>query len=132
MAPRLLVAFGERRERFPDAASFEKYVGIAPVTERSGNQSWVHWRWAFKWIRILWRCLRSASGRELGGLAHSVRGQASLLLAVRSRPQRPRHGSTHHKKIQRWNRGIGCMHPHCLIGQPLFRNYHKHSVHTLF
>ena len=45
LAPRLLVAFGERRERFPNAAAFQKYVGIAPVTERSGNQSWVHWRW---------------------------------------------------------------------------------------
>ena len=46
LAPRLLVAFGERRERFPNAAAVQKYVGIAPVTERSGNQSWVHWRWA--------------------------------------------------------------------------------------
>jgi len=46
LAPRLLVAFGERRERFPSAAALQKYVGIAPVTERSGNQSWVHWRWA--------------------------------------------------------------------------------------
>jgi hypothetical protein len=46
LAPRLLVAFGERRERFPDAASLQKYVGVAPVTERSGNKSWVHWRLA--------------------------------------------------------------------------------------
>lgn len=46
LAPRLLVAFGERRERFPDAASIQKFAGIAPVTERSGNKSWVHWRWS--------------------------------------------------------------------------------------
>ena len=46
LAPRLLVAFGERRERFPDAAALQKYAGIAPVTERSGNKSWVHWRWS--------------------------------------------------------------------------------------
>jgi transposase len=46
LAPRLLVAFGERRERFPNAAAFQKYVGIAPVTERSGNQCWVHWRFS--------------------------------------------------------------------------------------
>jgi transposase len=46
LAPRLLVAFGERRERFPNAAALQKYAGIAPVTERSGNKSWVHWRWA--------------------------------------------------------------------------------------
>lgn len=39
LAPRLLVAFGERRERFPDAASLQKYAGVAPVTERSGNKS---------------------------------------------------------------------------------------------
>jgi transposase len=46
LAPRLLAAFGERRERFPTAASLQKYAGVAPVTERSGNKSWVHWRWA--------------------------------------------------------------------------------------
>ena len=44
--PRLLAAFGEQRERFADAAAFQKYTGIAPVTERSGNKHWVHWRWA--------------------------------------------------------------------------------------
>jgi transposase len=43
---RLLAAFGERRERFIDAAAVQKCVGIAPVTERSGNKHWVHWRWA--------------------------------------------------------------------------------------
>jgi hypothetical protein len=39
----LLVAFGERRERFPDAASLQQYAGIAPITKRSGNKSSVHW-----------------------------------------------------------------------------------------
>jgi hypothetical protein len=43
---RLLAAFGEQRDRFADAAAFQKYAGIAPVTERSGNKHWVHWRWA--------------------------------------------------------------------------------------
>jgi transposase len=43
---RLLAAFGERRERFPNAAALQMLTGIAPVTERSGNKSWVHWRWA--------------------------------------------------------------------------------------
>jgi transposase len=46
LAPRLLVAFGERRERFPDAASLQKYAGVAPVTERSGNKCWTHWRYS--------------------------------------------------------------------------------------
>ena len=45
-SPRLLAAFGEQRDRFADASAFQKYTGIAPVTERSGNKHWVHWRWA--------------------------------------------------------------------------------------
>jgi transposase len=43
-ASRLLVAFGEQRERYAAAAERQKYAGIAPVTERSGKKSWVHWR----------------------------------------------------------------------------------------
>lgn len=45
LAPRLLVAFGEQRERFQSASEFQRYAGIAPVTERSGKKCWVHWRW---------------------------------------------------------------------------------------
>ena len=45
LAPRLLVAFGEQRERYNSAADIQKYSGIAPVTERSGKKHWVHWRW---------------------------------------------------------------------------------------
>ena len=43
-APRLLVAFGEQRDRYASAAELQKYAGIAPVTERSGKTAWVHWR----------------------------------------------------------------------------------------
>jgi transposase len=43
-APRLLVAFGEQRDRYASADELQKYAGIAPVTEWSGNKSWVHWR----------------------------------------------------------------------------------------
>jgi transposase len=43
-APRLLAAFGEQRERYASAAEVQMYSGIAPVTERSGNKCWVHWR----------------------------------------------------------------------------------------
>src|SRR6266566_3213108 len=43
-APRLLVAFGEQRDRYASAAELQRYAGIAPVTERSGKKSWVHWR----------------------------------------------------------------------------------------
>lgn len=45
LAPRLLVAFGEQRQRFTSAAEMQQYAGIAPVTERSGKKHWVHWRW---------------------------------------------------------------------------------------
>ncbi|MDO8864230.1 transposase [Haliea sp. E1-2-M8] len=44
LAPRLLVAFGEERERFQSAGELQMYTGIAPVTERSGQKCWVHWR----------------------------------------------------------------------------------------
>jgi transposase len=44
LTPRLLVAFGEQRERFASAAELQMYAGIAPVTERSGKKEWVHWR----------------------------------------------------------------------------------------
>jgi transposase len=44
LAPRLLVAFGAQRDRYISAEERQKYAGIAPVTERSGNKSWVHWR----------------------------------------------------------------------------------------
>ena len=45
LAPRLLAGFGEQRDRFQGADELQKYTGIAPVTERSGKKSWVHWRW---------------------------------------------------------------------------------------
>ncbi len=45
LAPRLLVAFGEQRERYQSAAEVQMYTGIAPVTERSGKKHWVHWHW---------------------------------------------------------------------------------------
>ncbi len=45
LGPRLLVAFGEERERYSCAAELQKRTSIAPVTVRSGNTTWVHWRW---------------------------------------------------------------------------------------
>jgi len=45
LTPRLMVAFGEQRERYKCAAELQKYSGIAPVTEHSGKKHWVHWRW---------------------------------------------------------------------------------------
>ena len=46
MAPRLFVAFGEDRSRYEDASDVQKYAGIAPVIERSGQKMWVHWRYS--------------------------------------------------------------------------------------
>jgi hypothetical protein len=44
LAPRLLVAMGKDRSRFESAREVQQLYGTAPVTERSGKQSWVHWR----------------------------------------------------------------------------------------
>ena len=45
MAPRLCVAFGTLRPLYPEPAAMQKYSGVAPVREKSGDQVWVHWRW---------------------------------------------------------------------------------------
>ena len=46
LVPRLIAALGTQRERYQSAREIQCYSGIAPVVERSGNQYWVHWRWA--------------------------------------------------------------------------------------
>jgi transposase len=52
MAPRLCAAFGSDRAAYPDAASVQKRMGVAPVIEKSGASKWVHWRWlASKFLR---------------------------------------------------------------------------------
>lgn len=45
MGPCMLAALGDNRDRFNSAEEIQNYAGIAPVTERSGQKSWVHWRW---------------------------------------------------------------------------------------
>lgn len=45
LAPRLMVAFGEQRDRFGDANAVQQFAGIAPVTKRSGKKKLVHWRY---------------------------------------------------------------------------------------
>jgi hypothetical protein len=42
LAPRLLAAFGSRRERFASAHELQSFSGIAPVMQASGKQRWVH------------------------------------------------------------------------------------------
>jgi hypothetical protein len=44
MVPRLIVAFGTRRERYDTAFQMQCYSGIAPVQEASGKSEWIHFR----------------------------------------------------------------------------------------
>lgn len=44
LVPRLIVAFGSRRERFHSAYEMQCYSGIAPVKEASGRHKWIHFR----------------------------------------------------------------------------------------
>jgi len=46
LLPRLIVAFGTRRERFQSASELAAYSGIAPVTKQSGKSKSVHFRFA--------------------------------------------------------------------------------------
>ncbi|MCI0605921.1 IS110 family transposase [bacterium] len=46
LAPRLAVALGTDRDRFESALEIQQFYGTAPVTERSGKHTWIHWRWA--------------------------------------------------------------------------------------
>ena len=46
MVPRLIAAFGTKRERFSDAGQVQSFTGIAPVKEASGRSEWIHMRWA--------------------------------------------------------------------------------------
>ena len=46
MAPRLLTAFGTNRDRYQNAAELQRYGGVAPVIESSGQKSWTHWRYS--------------------------------------------------------------------------------------
>ncbi len=46
MAPRLLAAFGSRRDRYRNVGELLSFSGIAPVMQASGRQCWIHFRWA--------------------------------------------------------------------------------------
>jgi transposase len=46
MVPRLIAAFGTKRERFSCASQVQSFSGIAPVRECSGRSEWIHMRWA--------------------------------------------------------------------------------------
>lgn len=44
LVPRLIVAFGTRRDRYQSAYEMQCYSGIAPVKEASGRTEWIHCR----------------------------------------------------------------------------------------
>lgn len=46
LTPRLIVAFGTRRERYQSALEIASYSGIAPITRESGNSKSVRFRFA--------------------------------------------------------------------------------------
>jgi transposase len=46
MIPRLIAAMGTLRDRYESAEEIQRCSGIAPLIERSGQNCWVHWRWA--------------------------------------------------------------------------------------
>ena len=48
LAPRLLAAFGSDRSRYANASEFSNYASVSPVTVRSGEKSWTHWRFKCK------------------------------------------------------------------------------------
>jgi transposase len=95
-APRLLVAFGQQRERYASAAALQQFAGIAPVTERSGKKCWVHWRfqcptflrqtfveWAAESIRhSFWARVYDQQQRE-AGTAHQAAVRALAFKWIR-------------------------------------------------
>jgi transposase len=118
-APRLLVAFGAPRARFTSAADLQKYAGLAPVTERRGKKSWVHWRlqcptflrhtfveWAAASTRhAFWAQVYSQQQRD-NGKAHqaAVRALAFTWLRILSRcwqDRTPYHASVYLKALHR-------------------------------
>src|SRR5262249_37551438 len=99
-APRLLVACGEQRDRYTTAAERQQDAGIAPVTERSGQKSWVHWRrrcpqflrqtcvaWAAESIRhAFWAQLYYQQQRDQGKAPQAaVRAMAVTWIGILSR-----------------------------------------------
>jgi transposase len=66
LAPALLAKFGDDRNRFPTPSSLQALAGTCPVTKKSGNRKWVHFRYAcdreFRQIAQQWaRCSLSRS-----------------------------------------------------------------------
>jgi transposase len=46
LEPRLAVAMGMDRSRYQSATELQQFSGVAPVTDTSGKNRQIHWRWA--------------------------------------------------------------------------------------
>jgi len=64
MVPRLIAAFGTRRERYCKASEIQSYSGIAPILERSGQSQWIHFRWTCP--KFLRQTFHEWAGHSLG------------------------------------------------------------------
>ncbi len=88
LAPRLAAAFGTDRQRYQSAAEVQQFSGIAPVTEASGKQHWVHWRMACpKFLRQTFHEFADASRKK------SLWAQAYY-------EQQRQKGATHHAAVR--------------------------------
>ena len=88
LAPRLVTAFGSDRDRYESAEDVQKFSGIAPVTESSGQRHWVHWRLACpKFLRQTFHEFANASRQQ------------SLWARAYYAQQRPR-GADHHAAVR--------------------------------
>jgi transposase len=64
LAPRLLVAFGTKRDRFASAQELQQFYGIAPVKKQSGQSKVIHMRY---------RCPKFARQTFHENASHAVR-----------------------------------------------------------
>jgi len=88
LAPRLAAAFGTDRQRYQKAEELQQFSGVAPVTEASGKQRWVHWRRACpKFLRQTFHEFADASRKQ-------------SLWARAFYAQRRQQGATHHSAIR--------------------------------
>ena len=130
LAPRLLVAFGTRRDRFASAAEVAQFYGIAPVVKQSGTTKTTHMRsrcpkfgrqtfhenagCAFKQEPWAKRYYEDQKGKPEGGHHQAIRALSYKLIRIyyacwkhntpydgqRYLQALEKHGSPLHKKLQ--------------------------------
>ncbi|MCP5520190.1 MAG: IS110 family transposase [Verrucomicrobiales bacterium] len=98
LAPRLLVAFGSQRDRYPTRESMQRYSGIAPVTKQSGGKCHIHRRYCCP------KFLRQSFHEFAGQSILHCRWAAAFYLQLREK------GAKHHTAVRalayKWQRII--------------------------